>query len=67
MIDKDLVRLQHMLDSAKAILSFIEGKKRENLDSDRLLLSGILREPEILGEAAGRVSEATKERFFELP
>ena len=67
MVEKDLARLQHMFDSTKAILSFIEGKQRENLDTDRLLLSGILREMEILGEAAGKVTERTKDRFPDLP
>lgn len=66
MVDKDLARLQHMLDSTNAILSFIEGKNREHLDTDRLLLSGILRELEILGEAAGKVSQKTQDRFPEV-
>lgn len=48
-----------MLDSTHAVLSFIEGKNRENLSNDRLLLSGILQELEILGEAAGKVSKQT--------
>ena len=67
MVDKDLARLQHMLDSTNAILSFIEGKNRENLDTDRLLLSGILRKLEILGEAAGKISPRTQNRFSEIP
>lgn len=67
MADKDLVRLRHMLDSTKAILSFIEGKNREDLDTDRLLLSGILRELEIIGEAAGKISSETQNRFPEIP
>lgn len=44
-----------------------ETKNRENLDTDRLLLSGILRELEILGEAAGKISPSTKNRFPALP
>lgn len=60
MVDKDLIRLRHMSDS---ILSFIKGKKRESLDKERLLLSGIIRELEIIGEAAGKVSLETRERF----
>lgn len=60
MADKDLIRLQHMLDSTNAILSFIEGKERESLNIDRLLLSGILRELEIIGEAARKVSQDTR-------
>ncbi len=66
-MDKDLIRLQHMLDSTHAILSFIKGKDRKNLDTDRLLLSGIIRELEILGEAAGKVSQNTKNRFSNIP
>jgi len=67
MVNKDLVRLRHMLDSAKAALSFIQGKEREDLDRDRLLLSAVVRELEILGEAAGQVSEVLKNRYPDLP
>lgn len=67
MENKDLVRLKHMLDSAKAILSFAKGKRRASLDKDRLLLSAVLRELEVIGEAANRISEKTKKRFPDLP
>ncbi len=67
MENKDLVRLKHMLDSAEAILSFAKGKRRTSLDKDRLLLSAVLRELEIIGEAAGRISLKTKKRFPQFP
>ncbi len=67
MLNKDEVRLKHMLESTKAVLSFAKGKSRHDLDTDRLLLSGIVRELEILGEAAGRISQETQEKFPELP
>lgn len=67
MVNKDLTRLHHMLDSTNAILGFIKEKNRESLDSDRLLLSGIIRELEILGEAAGQISQETKDQFPDLP
>lgn len=67
MNDKDLIRLRHMLDSVKAILGFLRGKKRKDLDTDRLLLSGITRELEILGEAAGKISQTTKDLFPDIP
>lgn len=67
MESRDLARLKHMLDSTKAILLFIKGKRRASLDKDRLLLSAILRELEIIGEAANRVTEKTKKRFPQLP
>ncbi len=56
-----------MLDSTQAILSFIKGKQRTNLDTDRLLLSGIIRELEILGEAAGKVTLSTQHLFPNIP
>lgn len=52
-----------MLDSVKAIFFFTQGKVREDLDTDRLLLSGIIRELEIIGEAAGKISSDIKEHF----
>ncbi|HSW87245.1 MAG TPA: HepT-like ribonuclease domain-containing protein [Rhabdochlamydiaceae bacterium] len=56
-----------MLDSTEAILSFIKGKRRASLDNNRLLASGVIRELEILGEAAGQISEKTKNLFPKLP
>ncbi len=56
-----------MLESATAILSFIKGKRRASLDNNRMLASAIFREFEILGEAAGKVSQKTKKMFPELP
>lgn len=64
---RDLTRLQHMLSSSEAILSFIKDKTKEDLDKDRLLNSAILRELEILGEASVAISKETKERFRHLP
>lgn len=56
-----------MLESAEAISSFVEGKTRQDLNTNRLLLSGIVRELEILGEAAGKISQETKDRFTSIP
>lgn len=65
--EKDLIRLKHMIDSARAVLTFAKGKRRTSLDKDRLFLSAVLRELEVIGEAAGRVSERTKKKFPHLP
>lgn len=67
MDERDDVRIKHMLDSCLAIVSFIEGKTREHLDVDRLLNSGIVREFEILGEAAAAVTQNTKEQLPGIP
>lgn len=56
----DRIRLQHMLDGAREALSFAEGKRREELDEDRLLVLGLVKAIEIIGEAAYQVSESTR-------
>lgn len=56
-----------MLDSAQAILSFARGRKRIDLDKDRQFLSAVVREFEIIGEAAGKISNKTQKRFPQIP
>ncbi|MES2200388.1 MAG: HepT-like ribonuclease domain-containing protein [Chlamydiota bacterium] len=56
-MDKDLIRLHHMLDS----------RSREELDTDRQLLFALTRELEILGEAANSISKNTQERISQIP
>ena len=63
----DLVRVRHMLDAAKEVLSFAKNKSREDLDSDRMLVLSIVKSIEIIGEAASKVTQETRETYKELP
>ncbi len=63
----DLTRLQHMRDAAREILDFVAGKSRDSLDEDRVLTLAIVKDLEIIGEAANQVSSACKERYPEIP
>lgn len=56
-----------MLDSANAALTFLKGKRRTSLDSNRMLASAGLREFEVLGEAAGKISQKTQNLFPDIP
>jgi uncharacterized protein with HEPN domain len=56
-----------MLEATRTLLVFVEGKNRASLDTDKLLVSGIIREFEVLGEAAGRISQEVQQQFEELP
>jgi uncharacterized protein with HEPN domain len=67
MSNRDLIRFQHMLDAAQAAISHINSRKREDLDRDRLLLNGVIRELEILGEAAAQITAETRLRHPSLP
>ena len=67
MRDDDRIRILHMIDAAEAVAQFIHGKKREDLDTDRLLLFGVVRAIEVIGEAAGRVSDETQAATPSVP
>lgn len=67
MENRDLVRFKHMLDSTTAVIRFINGKTRKHLSNDRMLSNAVIRELEILGEAANHVSKSTQKSFPEIP
>ena len=63
----DRVRLQHMLDAANEALTFIQGKNRADLDIDRMLVLSLIRELEIIGEAASKISAETRSQNNSIP
>lgn len=67
MVDRDLARLYHMLDCANTISKFSHEKARQDLDSDRYFASAVMREFEVLGEAAAAISLQTRSQFPEIP
>jgi uncharacterized protein with HEPN domain len=54
MRDDDRIRILHMIDAAQTVEQFIDGKRRDDLDTDRLLLFAVLRAIEVIGEARAR-------------
>ena len=64
---KDQTRIKHMLDYSQEALSLIKGKSRKELDENRTLNLALVRLIEIIGEAANRVSEESKENYPEIP
>ncbi len=63
----DKIRLQHMLDAAREAVEFARLSRREDLDNDRKLTLALVKDIEIIGEAACQISEATRERLHEIP
>lgn len=59
----DRIRLQHMLDAAHETLDFAQGRSREDLDQDRLLVLDLVKAIEIIGEAAYQTSEDARARL----
>jgi len=64
---EDSVPLQHMLDHAKEAVDMIAGKKRADLDRERMLELSLVRLIEIIGEAAARVSVEGRSRYPSIP
>lgn len=63
----DLTRLRHMRDAVHEALTFVTGKTREDLARDRMLALALVRLIEVSGEAASRVSPATREASPSIP
>lgn len=64
---EDRVRLLHMIEAAEAACGFISGRTRDDLNSDQMLVFALVRAIEIVGEAASRVSSATREAAADIP
>lgn len=66
--EPDRVRLQHMLDAARQAVNFAEGRRREDLDDeDDPLVHALVRQIEIIGEAASKVSPETRAGLPDVP
>jgi uncharacterized protein with HEPN domain len=63
----DLVRLRHMLDAAREAISFTEGRTRADLEVDRMLVLALVKEIEIVGEAASQISQEAREQMPSIP
>jgi len=63
----DAIRLSHMRDAAREALEFVRGRARSDLDTDRMLVLAVIKDVEIIGEAANQISEETKAQLPEIP
>lgn len=63
----DSVALQHMRDHAVEAIAAANHKTRQDLDNDRILALALIKLVEITGEAAARVSSATRKLEPAIP
>ena len=64
---QDSIRLQHMLEASRDVVSFIKDKNRSSLDTDKMLSLSLVRCIEIIGEAAANLSKECHEEFPQIP
>ena len=63
----DTSRLRHMLDHATEAVEMAQGRSRSELDTQRMLSLALVRLLEIVGEAAARVSQPTRNEYPGIP
>jgi uncharacterized protein with HEPN domain len=63
----DAIRLRHMLEAAREAVSFAQGRSRDDLNRDRMLVLSLVKAIEIAGEAAFQISEPTRNELPNLP
>jgi uncharacterized protein with HEPN domain len=56
-----------MIEACESVQRFIQGRRRPDFESDQMLLFAVVRAIEVLGEAAGKVSEDTRSAYPEIP
>lgn len=67
LLDNDKIRLNHILRATSEILEFCRDKELGDLKSDIPLSHLVLRNLEIIGEAAARVSPAFRDTHPQVP
>lgn len=64
---RDPIRIQHILESSSNILKFMENKTVDDLQNDKLLFYGVVKNIEIIGEAAYKLTNEFKEKHSHIP
>ena len=63
MTKDDSVYLDHILESITRIDHYTKGLEEDQFDSDELVQDGVIRQLQIIGEAAKRLSDETRTKY----
>ncbi|MGY5857899.1 MAG: HepT-like ribonuclease domain-containing protein [Candidatus Thorarchaeota archaeon] len=63
----DETRLRHMLDATREALTFVSGKTKGDVVSNRILVLALIQLLEIIGEAANGISPELRKNHTEIP
>lgn len=66
-MDRDQAYLLDILGAAKLAISYVEGITLEKFLTDTQIQDSVIRRLEIIGEAAKRISDETKESYSSVP
>jgi uncharacterized protein with HEPN domain len=63
----DHIRVLHMIEAIQTATEFVSGRQAADLETDRMLLFALVRAIEVVGEAAGKVSDELRLRAPDIP
>ena len=66
-IEKDRNRIRHMLKAIAEIKKFTKDKSLQDFRKDRQLLLATVKDIEIIGEAASKISKAFQDKYGQIP
>ena len=61
------VYLQHILDAIAKVESYLEGIDESAFNQNTLIQDGVIRQIEILGEAAKHISDVLRAKYAHIP
>jgi uncharacterized protein with HEPN domain len=64
---RDKERLEHIVEAIDNIFSFAKGKTVEDLDNEKILFYAVVKNIEIIGEAAFRLTKEFRQQHSETP
>jgi uncharacterized protein with HEPN domain len=64
---RDRAFIEHILDSITAIETFIQGVNKEKFLKERMIRGAVVREIEVMGEAAKNISRETRKKYPDIP
>lgn len=65
--ERDPGRIQDMLEAAEYIISFVDGLTYEQFLADKIRYFAVMKNVEIIGEAANMLTEAFRSSHSEIP
>ncbi|MFN8450457.1 MAG: HepT-like ribonuclease domain-containing protein [Anaerolineae bacterium] len=66
MNERDLIRFRHMLDAARVARNAVKNETRSSLDTNDVLRLALQKTIEIIGEAAAKITQETREQYPQL-
>jgi uncharacterized protein with HEPN domain len=67
MKDNDKIRIQHIIDAAEEAQSFVQNIEKDDFIKNRMIILSVIKDIEIIGEAASKISEETKLKYLDVP